>query len=348
MRRFVLALSLCSCPLIVACHKATTTGDDDQTFTDAPAITGTEYSATWGPVTLQPGEESTMCIWLHLSNTDEIKVHQVHDTLTESSHHVIVYKDDKDTTEQLTPMPCQPFTGALNASGMIAPLVISQKKDDLITLPEGVAYTFAANQMIKVEMHNINSTDAVETAMAQVDFYAADPATIHDDASVLLIGSPDINIGAGQMATLHQFFTVPSYLDLSASHIWAVTGHEHQMGTGVEVNLGTSKTDTNMKPVYNPDPFLWSEPVTQAQAPDFAVPVGGGFDFTSTWTNPSAAAVKFGESATDEMCFFWTYYWPSQGSMLCIHTDSIGAQGYDACCPGDSSCSLINQMLGAS
>ena len=88
MRRLLLVVSLCS---TIACHKATT-GDDEMTFNDAPAITGTEYSVSWGPVTLQPGEESTMCIWVHLANTDAIKVHQVHDTLSESSHHVIVYQ----------------------------------------------------------------------------------------------------------------------------------------------------------------------------------------------------------------------------------------------------------------
>ena len=63
-------------------------------------------------------------------------------------------------------MKCQPFTGALNPCGMIAPLVISQKLDDLLTLPDGVAYSLAATQMVKVEMHYINSTDAVETATA--------------------------------------------------------------------------------------------------------------------------------------------------------------------------------------
>ena len=43
--------------------------------------------------------------------------------------------DNSDTTEQTTPTPCQPFTGALNTTGMIAPIAITQKKDDEITLP---------------------------------------------------------------------------------------------------------------------------------------------------------------------------------------------------------------------
>jgi hypothetical protein len=39
------------------------------------------------------------------------------------------------------------------------------------------------------------------------------------------------------------------------------------------------------------------------------------------------------------MCFFWAYYWPSQGSRVCFHTEQAGSR--DICCPGDSLCSLI-------
>src|SRR5262249_43125631 len=158
---------------------------------------GDMYEVSWGPVTVPPGQESTQCIWVHLSNASEIKVHQLHDVLSTVSHHLIVYKDDKDTTEQTTPTPCQPFTGALNTTGMIAPVAITKKKDDEITLPDGVAYTFGANQMVKLEMHYINATDTAQMATATVDFFAADPATIHDEASLLFTGSPDINIPAG-------------------------------------------------------------------------------------------------------------------------------------------------------
>jgi len=110
MRHAVLAL------FVIACG-----GSDPPGPIDAPQLTGEMFRLTYGPVTIAPGKEGTRCIWLRLPNTTEIKVHQVRNVLSSSSHHLIVYKDDMDTTEQTTPVDCEPFTGALNTTGAIAP-----------------------------------------------------------------------------------------------------------------------------------------------------------------------------------------------------------------------------------
>jgi hypothetical protein len=39
------------------------------------------------------------------------------------------------------------------------------------------------------------------------------------------------------------------------------------------------------------------------------------------------------------MCFFWTYYYPSQGAFVCAHTGQFG--GIDLCCPGSPLCDQI-------
>jgi hypothetical protein len=338
---------------IAGCKKSTSTPNSGGVdATNTPDASGSEPGGTMYTVKIEVDNvpanlDHTQCIWLNLGNTEPIKVHEIHDTLSSGSHHMIVYKDDMDTTEQTTPTDCQPFTGALNTSGNIEPLVITQKADDDVVLPGGVAYTFGAGQMIKLELHYINTTDQPENITGTVTFIAADASTIQNEAALLFTGSPDIgcseagcaNINGNGSASLHQFFTVPSYIDLSQAHIFAITGHEHQLGTGVTVNVAPSASGP-FTPVYNPPNFTWNEPPTQQQNPDFAVPAGGGFDFTCTWFSNNGQTVKFGEKATNEMCFFWAYYWPSQGSKVCVHTDQVGG-GYDACCPGDSACSLI-------
>ena len=338
MRRPLLVLTLaCS----IGC------GGGDEGPPDAPMLNGEKFSLTWGPVNVPAGRESTQCVWMRLGNDTEIKVHQMHNKLNSASHHLIVYKDDQDTTEQLTPTPCEPFTGALNTSGMIAPIAITQKADDQIFLPHRVAYTFAPNQMIKLEMHYLNATDEEKPVEATVDFYVAKPGDIDHEASILFAGSPDIDIKPGETKTLHQFFKVPDYLDLSKTKIFALTGHTHKLGTNVQVRVAPGK-DGPMTEVYAPSPFKWDEPETVSYYGDpFSVPTGGGFDFECSWHNTTTQQVGFGESATDEMCFFWAYYYPSQGSKVCFHTEQYGgANGLNVCCPGDSLCSLIEDQFG--
>jgi hypothetical protein len=336
------AVLVASLSLLFACgNDGTTTGNTEPDST----LGGERLAIQYPTFTVQPGAESTKCVWMRLDNTGEVKVHQLHNVLGASSHHLIVYRDNMDTTEQLTPVDCQPFTGALNTTGMIAPIMITQRSDDALTLPNGVAYTFAPNQMIKLEMHYLNATDEVVQAHADVEFYLADPTTIHDEADILFIGSPDIKIPAGQPLHLQQFFKVPPYIDLSAAKIFAITGHTHHFGTDVQVRVGPAKTGP-FDSVYQPMPFSWSEPVTTTHYPEFNVPTGGGFEFECTYMNTSSQEVGFGESATDEMCFFWAYYYPSQGSKVCVHTEQYGGvNGLNVCCPGDSLCSLVEQQF---
>ena len=77
--------------------------------------------------------------------------------------------------------------------------------------------------------------------------------------------------------------------------------------------------------------------------PPFSIPQGGGFKFTCTWTNTSSEPRAFGESADDEMCFFWAYYYPNNGSHVCFHTTEFGA--IDACCPGSPVCPYLQKFL---
>jgi hypothetical protein len=110
-----------------------------------------------------------------------------------------------------------------------------------------------------------------------------------------------------------------------------------------------SRSSTNggaLTSVYAPAAFEWDEPETQTHKPEFKIPTGnqGGFNFKCTYTNTTNQTVGFGESATDEMCFFWEYYYPSQGAHVCVHTEQFG--GLDLCCPdaGAQICDMVTQL----
>lgn len=344
--RHALLICFAVSALTLGCKKSESTDG-----TDASTLTGDVYSLTWGPKSIPAGDpnnsEDTECITLRLNNEAPIKVNHLHNTLASSSHHLIIYKDDDPAAvENSTPTHCTGFTGALNPSGNIGPLAITQKLDDDVALPDGVGYTLAAHQMIKIELHYINTTDAVADATATVNFYAADPTTIHDEAGLVFAGSIDVDLPAGLQTTLHQFLTLPSDLDMSQSKIFAITGHTHKLGTSVVVNVAPNRTGP-MTPVYAPTNFSWSEPATVKFSQTFSVPAGGGFDFTCNYTNTTIAEVKFGESADNEMCFFWIYYYPVQNPKVCVHTQQTGGQyGTDLCCPSSNPlCSYIGSKI---
>jgi hypothetical protein len=293
----------------------------------------------FGPIQVPPGTENTQCIVVPLGNAAAIHVGQIHDLLGTSSHHMILYKVAAQAA-QTTPFNCQPFQDTLNpADGN--PLVISQKLDDLITLPQGVAFTLDPNQMVRLEMHYINASATETVTLKTTSTLTTIPDSQYQyDASFLFIGDPDISIPPQSDYTLGPvYFQVPS--TYANSNFFAMTGHEHQWGTKVQIWSATSASDPGTQIYTNTS---WSDPVTTEFTPPFHVDPGGGFKFQCDWYNGSTNTVTFGESAgSNEMCFFWAYYYPANpsGAQVCFHTGKTGGAGTDACCPGSALCAAL-------
>jgi hypothetical protein len=216
--------------------------------------------------------------------------------------------------------------------------MISQNKDDTLALPPGVALAMGAEQFVRLELHYINTGTMPLDVSATSTFVQMPESEVQNEAGFLFGGDPDISIPPMSMATLGPIY-LPEPAMLAGSKYFGITGHEHQWGTDVTVAVTTGKTGTDT-PIYNVPMWLWSEPKTVYLDPPVQVPPGGGFRLTCSWNNLSTNTVMFGESATNEMCFFWTYYYPDKGALVCAHSDQIPG-GIDLCCPGPAICSQI-------
>jgi hypothetical protein len=306
------------------------TGSDDggADRSDAFVPPGDALTLEWGPVTVGVGQEDTRCVVKRLGNDGAIRVGQFHNVLGLASHHFIIYRVD-DTEERPEPFPCVPFTDALDpAKG--SPLVITQIPEETITLPEGVAFSLEANQMIRLELHYINTTDQTQEVVSTATFVPMPDDEFVHEADFLFMGDVDIELPPNQASTLGPtYFPLPPVLE--GSSFFAITGHEHHWGTNVHVAVADDDTDPGTD-VYAIDDFAWDEPEVVYHDPPFQVPAGGGFRFTCEWYNGSDQTVTFGESANQEMCFFWAYYYPSKGAKVCFQTDNFG--GVAECCPG--------------
>jgi Copper type II ascorbate-dependent monooxygenase, C-terminal domain len=342
IRRITAVLPILLALLAAFVFEACSGGNSTPSAPDPSA--GLQYSLSIGPIMAMPGEENTQCIIVHLGNMSSIHVGAIHNVLTDGSHHMIVYRSS-ETVEQTTPVNCVPFTDTLDPTKG-STLVVSQKKDDTLTLPQGVAFTLDPAQMIRIELHYINTGSTPLEITGTTNFVTMANSQYKDEAGFLFIGDPDITLPPHATTTLGPvFFSMPA--QYQGVNFFAITGHEHQMGTGVTVSTAASSTDPGTS-VYDVPGWLWSEPATVVAAPPFVLPAQGGFTFTCNWDNTSDQTIKFGESALDEMCFFWAYYYPSQGSQVCIHSDKVGNGGVDVCCPGASFvCSEIIDYLNS-
>lgn len=283
-------------------------------------------SVTWGPYDVESEREDTMCVVKRLGNTESVYAHQIFNELGATSHHFIVYKVS-DTVERPEPFSCTPFLDTLDPEKG-APVMITQRTEDLLTLPDGVVYELEPNQMIRLELHFINVHASTQQATATSTFIPIPEDEVEAVADIAFMGDGDISIPAGESRTLGpSFIQAPAALD--GVSYFAITGHEHQWGTNVYVETAAN-ADAPGKPVYDIDNFLWDEPATVTYATPFTVPNGGGFNITCDWTNRSDRPVGFGTGVNDEMCFFWAYYYPSNGAVVCVNN----IFGVSFCCPG--------------
>jgi Copper type II ascorbate-dependent monooxygenase, C-terminal domain len=291
---------------------ATTVGSATGTATGAGGMyvpPPNSQTLTFGPYDVDPHTERTQCITKRLSNMTPLFVHQMHNQMIGVSHHMIVYRSTA-TDEAPDPVDCQPFADTLSGSGV--PMMITQKHDDTLDLPDGVAFTLDANQMIKLEVHFINPQATTQTIEANATFEAMDPATFKNAAGFLFAGTTQVSLPPNAPATATAFIPMPS--DLIGKNFFGFTGHVHKFGTNVVVGSGLNGGP--YADVYDVPNFTWSEPPTVYHDPPVVLTPSQGFDITCSYENTSSQQVSFGESANNEMCFFWAYYYPDAGAKI--------------------------------
>jgi Copper type II ascorbate-dependent monooxygenase, C-terminal domain len=269
---------------------------------DAGTPVGNSYSVALGPVSLAPGEEKVVCVDRRLPTDHAIDVVKIAADLTLGGHHLVFYKSDV-TTENTTPTPCRSFQGVLGSS---APLFIAQKAHTELNFPSGIAYSLPAAQMVRVEMHFLNTTSSDLAVTGTVRLGEAVNGTVTDHANLMFYGTLGITIPPMATQTIGPKFHA---FKSGNPKIFGLTGHQHHRGTGFTIELGAKDGAMNM--VYeNHD---WAEPPLTVFDPPIATSAGQGLRYTCTYNNPTNSTVSFGEGANQEMCFLWAYYYPDMG-----------------------------------
>lgn len=281
---------------------------------------GNSVSVTIGPIPLAKGQETTVCVTKRMPTTTDVDIVSVGTTLAPGSHHLIAYRSSA-TTESPTPTPCNAFEGVINGE---APIFIADAASQSMQLPDGVAYHFPAGQMVRLEAHYLNASNAAIQGMGTITF-GPGPAMTYQPADIMMCGNfTSLQCQAGGLAPGKASVSLPigkysggGGVDFTKLKVFAFTTHEHRRGSDVKIWKSTAANPTATQLLDNPD---WANPHLQVldTANVLSFQQGEGLAWQCTYdTSADTAKVCFGESAqTDEMCFIWAYYYPSVGRFI--------------------------------
>ena len=218
-------------------------------------------------------------------------IHQFASHLTPGSHHLLVFYKPGASDGALA--DCSGLEFAPGPYG-------SQRPDDAIVYPEGVAAVVAPSDGFRVQAHYLNATTAPLDVAVEIRLSRIDDAAVHDRAAVLFFSNGAIDVPAGAAGVVAQkTCTLPFAVNLLQA-----TGHMHQHGRSFVASAAgtTIFSSTSYQDVA---PALFDPPL--------ALPAGSTVTFACTYDNSDGSApLRFGDSArSDEMCIFTAQFYPA-------------------------------------
>jgi hypothetical protein len=310
--------------LVAACEKGPGGGGPDM----ARPLDGA-VSVTIGPFQIGSGVEIVKCAVVKVPFDVDTDVVRIHTDLAPGSHHLILYRSVE--TQEQPPYDCTSFAGVFNGE---APVFIAESADSDMQLPTGVAYHFTAGQMVRLEAHYINTTQATLNAQGTVYLVAGATGMTYQPADMMMcgsVGSLACQLGGGVHAG-DSNYTLPvgfydgtavnlrgpaMNVDLTKLKIFAFTSHEHHHGKNVTIWKSTGHDVAMAQKLYSND--SWDNPPLKVLPDDqlLTFATNEGFAWQCSYdASDTTTDLCFGESANDEMCFIWAYYFPSVGRFI--------------------------------
>ncbi len=267
--------------------------------------------ASIGPYAIDPGKEVTRCIIFRLDNTAGAFVRRIRAELSPRSHHLSIYRSAA-AAEQRTPVDCRGFDTVLEGD---QPLYIAQQAQAELVFPDDdsgtpVGFAIEPHQMVRVEMHYLDTTPEAATAWGRIFLDTVPLTTTVVPADIAFWGTIDIHIPPeAAWKTPVKFVEAPA-----GNRMFALTTHQHQLGTRMRVWYADDAGDIAGAPLA--DNRSWSDPTLYLLAPPVTFGGAGhkkGLAYECEWTNNTPNAVGYGEGFNNEMCFLWQYHYPGTG-----------------------------------
>lgn len=272
------------------------------------------YRVELATPSLGPGEERTMCSVLKIRNGSEAMLREARVHIGNASHHLIVYRtaarqESPDWTE------CNGFSGLFGARTSSLPIVAAQQARTTLRLPSNppVGIPMEAEQHLRFEFHviNVGREPVVARATVELDLEPRTPDT--QEAHILFWGTADISVSPRADGEAG-FRRAPP----PGASLFSISSHTHQFGTLATISVGRGEAPgaADLREVHRST--NWSDPPQTTFAPALRLADDEHLHLRCEYRNTSDRTLRFGESAFEEMCFLWAYYFPATQSQFCL------------------------------
>ena len=244
----------------------------------------------------EPGQEVTLCQHVDVgASVGDVDIERLSHHFDGRSHHFFVYASSTAGADA-EPRACDDEAHR-NKGGL---LYASQRADDALSFPDGVALTIDRGGTLLIEWHVVNTSAERIDAEAQLSIaYAAEAPAMR--AGMLVYYHPFIHVPAQGSSHAAMHCRVPEDVTL----MWT-SSHMHARGTGYRSSV--VRGDGISQPLHVTD--AW-EDVGLTLLDDLAVSRGDAIAFSCDFDNPSDRVFIEGDSARDdEMCMFFAGYYP--------------------------------------
>jgi hypothetical protein len=276
--------------------------DDGAKGNSLPADTK-EYVFAMDPVDVPVGAELYKCQDFPNPFGKDIAILETESVISAGSHHMFAFRIPASTAMLAADGSKGPvFDCPMGGLEFHPYFHLTQVAHDVTSYPPGVGRSLAATDVIRLNMHYLNTTDSAEQSNAEVTVRYTDASAVEQLAAEIFIYGGSLQVPVGQSTQMFSY-TLPMDLKLLQ-----VTGHMHQRGTHYEAWAGGDGSAD--RPIYSAGD--WDSATSESFKPGFEMKAGDTLNYACTFQNDTGNMLSAGESAlTNEMCNFFGVYYPS-------------------------------------
>jgi hypothetical protein len=293
--------------LLAACGSDAASAGDDAPPVDGATADGLPdgwKNLMQGNWNLAPGEEGYFCVYVTIPA--DVYVKSFRPLSPPGTHHSVLTR----------------YTGASPADGTVRCGVGTNGQSMIygsgvgapdFEFPAGIGLHLTAGTRLLLNLHLYNATDVPLAGTSGALFQEATAAEIQHLAELVLAG-PTIGLNVPTGTSTQTGTCQVNSITSEPIQVFALSQHMHKLGTHMRSTVRRGTTDIMLQDIaydFEQQEFHHTSSLIELRP-------GDTLKTECTYNNTTGAAVRFGESSDDEMCFTDLFYYPAQGaSYIC-------------------------------